>query len=52
MLQGHAKGYVNNPQVILHANAQGKLDVGGAAGRGTLTGDQRYGAERTLYRQL
>ena len=35
-LQGHAKGYVNNPQVILHANAQGKLDVGGAVGHGML----------------
>ena len=34
--QGHAKGYVNNPQVILHANAQGKLDVGGAVGHGML----------------
>lgn len=34
---GHAKGYVYNPNVLIHANDKGKLDVGGAIGRGTLT---------------
>ena len=35
--RGHVKGYVNEPNVLIHANAQGKLDVGGAVGKGTLT---------------
>ena len=34
--QGHVKGCAQNPQVLLHANAKGKLDVGGAIGKGTL----------------
>lgn len=34
--QGRARGYVNNPQVIIPANGKGKLDVAGAIGRGTL----------------
>lgn len=34
--RGNAKGYVIEPMVILPANAQGKLDVGGAIGRGYL----------------
>ena len=34
--QGNVKGYVGNPQVLLHANAQGKLDVGKAVGHGFL----------------
>ena len=33
---GHAKGYVYRPQVILPANSKGKLDVAGAVGKGTL----------------
>ena len=33
---GTAKGYVNQPLVLLPPNAQGKLDVGGAVGRGEL----------------
>lgn len=33
---GTVKGYPQEPEVLLHANAQGKLDVAGAVGRGTL----------------
>ena len=35
--KGDVKGYALNPQVILPANEQGKLDVGGALGAGMLT---------------
>ena len=34
---GHVKGYAGEPQVLLHANAKGKLDVAGAVGKGELT---------------
>ncbi len=34
---GHAKGYARNPQVILPANAKGKLDVAEAVGIGVLS---------------
>ena len=34
--RGTVKGYVNQPLVILPANAKGKLDVGGAIGNGEL----------------
>ena len=34
---GHVKGFAANPQVLLHARADGKLDVGGAIGKGELT---------------
>lgn len=33
---GGVKGYVYNPEVLLHANAKGKLDVAGAVGQGEL----------------
>ena len=32
--RGNVKGYVGNPNVILHANDKGKLDVAGAVGVG------------------
>ncbi len=35
--KGHVKGYPYHPEVILPANAKGKLDVGGALGAGMLT---------------
>ena len=33
---GRVKGYVNNPEVLIHANAKGKLDVAEALGLGIL----------------
>ena len=36
VLSADVKGYVNNPNVILPPNAQGKLDVSGALGPGFL----------------
>lgn len=33
---GGVKGYVYNPEVLIHANAKGKLDVAGAVGQGEL----------------
>ncbi|MDF2905570.1 MAG: hslO [Herbinix sp.] len=35
--QGIVRGYVYNPEVIIHANDKGKLDVGGAIGAGILS---------------
>lgn len=35
--QGNVKGFPQVPQVLLHANEKGKLDVAGAVGQGVLT---------------
>ncbi len=35
--RGTVKGYAYNPEVLLHANEKGKLDVGGAVGEGILS---------------
>lgn len=35
--KGRVKGYVLNPNVLIQANSIGKLDVGGAIGRGSLS---------------
>ena len=35
--KGDVKGYVYNPEVLIHANAKGKLDVAGAVGIGVLS---------------
>lgn len=34
---GSVKGYVHNPEVLIHANEKGKLDVSGAIGTGILS---------------
>ena len=34
---GKVKGYAYNPEVLIHANDKGKLDVGGAIGEGMLS---------------
>lgn len=34
---GNVKGYAKNPSAMMPPNAQGKLDVGGVIGKGTLT---------------
>ena len=41
--RGRVKGYAVNPQVILPPNSQGKLDVGGAVGAGSLRGIKELG---------
>lgn len=40
---GNVKGYVGNPNIPVELNEQGKLDVGGAVGKGKLTVIRDYG---------
>lgn len=40
---GNVKGYVGNPNIPVEINEQGKLDVGGAVGKGKLTVIRDYG---------
>jgi molecular chaperone Hsp33 len=35
--RGEVKGFAKNPQIMIHARPDGKLDVGGAVGKGELT---------------
>ena len=35
--KGNVKGYVGNPNVVIHANEKGKLDVGSGVGQGILS---------------
>ena len=46
----NVKGYVNNPEVILHANDKGKLDVAKALDMGVLSVIKDIGLKRALYR--
>lgn len=41
--QGHVKGYVKNPEVLLVKEDTYKLDVGKAIGKGTLSVSRNYG---------
>lgn len=41
--QGEIRGYVKNPHIHMEPNAQGKLNVGGAVGKGTLNVVQDLG---------
>lgn len=48
----NVKGYVNNPEVLIHANEKGKLDVGRRSRRRYSECDPGYGTERTVCRTV
>ncbi len=49
---GNVKGYPQNPCVLLPANERGKLDVGGAMGKGVLTVIQDIGLKEPYSGQV
>lgn len=50
--QNHVKGYVNNPDVDIPVKSNGKLDVSGAIGGGTLTVIRDFGLKEPYVGQI
>ena len=50
--KGGVKGYVKNPEVLIHANEKGKLDGGVAVGKGFLTVIQDLGLKEPYTGQV
>jgi molecular chaperone Hsp33 len=49
---GHVKGYVNNPDVDIATKENGKLDVSGAIGKGSLTVIRDFGLKEPYVGQI
>ena len=47
--KGRVKGYVVEPDVIIPANAKGKLDVGGAVGHGFLRSSRTWDSKNHMW---